>query len=184
MHLLRFSLAYVSFKARKAVAADRKAIYHAVTGAEAEQQLAACAEKWDARYPSLSQSWRSNWARVSPLFGFPDDIRRAGYTTNAIESLNMSLRKVIKTRASFPNDENACRARRRFCSPPPPDFFVLFNDQRDSSLTVNPRELRVKLAAPLLEELQVFVLSGPTAARPAKHSDGLIKLVAAASKQV
>jgi len=107
VHLMRFSLAYVSFKDRKAVAADLKLIYRAVTVEEAEQQLNAFAEKWDARYPSIAKSWRANWARVIPMFGFPDDIRRAVYTTNAIESLNMRLRKVIKTRASFPNDDAA-----------------------------------------------------------------------------
>jgi putative transposase len=107
VHLMRFSLAYVSFKDRKNVAADLKVIYRAATATEAEQYLAAFAEKWDARYPSISKSWRTNWARVIPMFGFPDDIRRAVYTTNAIESLNMSLRKVIKTRASFPNDDAA-----------------------------------------------------------------------------
>jgi putative transposase len=107
VHLMRFSLCYVSFKERKDVAADLKLIYRAASAEEAEQQLTAFAEKWDGRYPSIAKSWRSNWARVIPMFGFPDDIRRAVYTTNAIESLNMSLRKVIKTRASFPNDDAA-----------------------------------------------------------------------------
>lgn len=107
VHLVRFSLAYVSYKDRKAVAADLKLIYRAATAEEAEESLAAFAGKWDARYRSIAKSWRSNWARVVPLFGFPDEIRRAVYTTNAIESLNMSLRKVIKTRASFPSDEAA-----------------------------------------------------------------------------
>jgi len=104
---MRISLAYVSFKDRKAVGADLKVIYRAASAQEAEQLLTAFAEKWDTRYPSISKSWRANWARVIPMFGFPDDIRRAVYTTNAIESLNMSLRKVIKTRASFPNDDAA-----------------------------------------------------------------------------
>src|ERR671930_797852 len=107
VHLMRFSLAYVSFKDRKGVASDLKPIYRAASAEEAGQQLDAFAEKWDARYPSISKSWRANWARVIPMFGLPDDIRRAVYTTNAIESLNMSLRKVIKTRASFPNDDAA-----------------------------------------------------------------------------
>jgi putative transposase len=107
VHLMRFSLCYVSFKDRKAVAAGLKAVYRAASAAEAEQQLEAFAAEWDAPYPSISKSWRANWARVTPMFGLPDDIRRAVYTTNAIESLNMSLRKVIKTRASFPNDEAA-----------------------------------------------------------------------------
>lgn len=107
VHLVRFSLAYVSYKDRKAVAADLKLIYRAATVEEAGENLAAFAEKWDARYPSIARSWRANWARIVPMFGFPDEIRRAIYTTNAIESLNMSLRQVIKTRASFPNDEAA-----------------------------------------------------------------------------
>ncbi len=107
VHLMRFSLAYVSFKERKVVASDLKQIYRAVTVEEAEQQLNAFAEKWDVRYPSIAKSWRTNWARVIPMFGMPSDIRRAVYTTNAIESLNMNLRKVIKTRASFPNDDAA-----------------------------------------------------------------------------
>lgn len=89
------------------VAAALKAIYRAATSTEAEQQLEACAEKWDARIPSIAKSWRAKWARVIPMFGFPDDIRRAVYTTNAIESLNLSLRKVIKPRPSFPNDDAA-----------------------------------------------------------------------------
>jgi putative transposase len=107
VHLMRFSLAYVSFKDRKGVAADLKAIYRAASAEEAEHQLEAFAGKWDGRYPSISKSWRANWARIIPMFGLPDDIRRAVYTTNAIESLNMNLRKAIKTRASFPNDEAA-----------------------------------------------------------------------------
>lgn len=107
VHLVRFSLAYVSYKDRKAVATDLKLIYRAATLEEAEENLATFAEKWDARYPSIAKSWRANWARILPMFGFPDEIRRAVYTTNAIESLNMSLRKVIKTRASFPSDDAA-----------------------------------------------------------------------------
>jgi putative transposase len=107
VRLVRFSLAYVSYKDRKAVAADLKLIYRAATVEEAEHQLAEFAATWEARYPSISKSWKANWSRVIPMFGFPDEIRRAVYTTNAIESLNMSLRKVIKTRASFPSDEAA-----------------------------------------------------------------------------
>jgi putative transposase len=78
-----------------------------VTAEEAELRLEEFAEKWDGRYASIAKSWRSNRARITPMLGLPDDIRRAVYTTNAIESLNMSLRKIIKTRASFPNDEAA-----------------------------------------------------------------------------
>jgi putative transposase len=104
---MRFSLCYLSFKDRNGVAAGLKAIYRAAGAGEAEQQLEEFAAEWDARYPSISKSWRLNWERITPMFGLPDDIRRAVYTTNAIESLNMSLRKVSKTRASFPNNAAA-----------------------------------------------------------------------------
>ncbi len=107
VHLVRYSLAFVSFKDRKEVAADLKAIYQAVTVEEAEGQLDKFAATWDDRYPLIAKSWRSNWARLVPMFGYPPEIRRAVYTTNTIESLNMSLRKILKTRASFPSDEAA-----------------------------------------------------------------------------
>lgn len=107
VHLMRHSLCYVSYKDRKEVALDLKLIYRAATSEEAEHHLSEFAQKWDARYPMIAKSWRVNWARVVPMFGLPDEIRRAVYTTNAIESLNMSLRKVIKNRASFPTDEAA-----------------------------------------------------------------------------
>ncbi len=112
VHLVRYSLAYVSFKDRKALVGDlktiyRKTIYRATSLEEAEHQLEAFAGKWDARYPMIAKSWRANWARVIPMFGLPEDIRRAVYTTNSIESLNMSLRKIIKCRSSFPSEEAA-----------------------------------------------------------------------------
>ena len=107
LHQNRYSLAYVSFKDRKALVADLKTIYRAASVEEAEHHLEAFAEKWDSRYPMIAKSWRANWARVIPMFGLPEDIRRAVYTTNAIESLNMSLRKIIKSRSSFPNEEAA-----------------------------------------------------------------------------
>ena len=107
VHLVRYSLAFVSFKDRKAVASDLKAIYQATSTQEAEQHLEEFASKWDERYPLIAKSWRANWLRLVPMFGYPPEIRRAVYTTNTIESLNMSLRKIIKTRASFPSDEAA-----------------------------------------------------------------------------
>ena len=107
VHLVRYSLAFVSFKDRKAVAADLKAVYQAVTVEEAEGHLEEFAATWDERYPLIAKSWRANWLRLVPMFGYPPEIRRAVYTTNTIESLNMSLRKIIKTRASFPSDEAA-----------------------------------------------------------------------------
>lgn len=105
VHLVRHSLNYVGWKQRKEVANDLKTIYTSATEDEAEMRLAKFAAKWDSRFPMISKSWRSNWARVIPFFAHPPEIRRVIYTTNAIESLNMSLRKVTKTRRSFPNDE-------------------------------------------------------------------------------
>jgi putative transposase len=107
------------------VAAELKPIYGAATSEEAQQRLARFAEKWDGRYPSISQIWRRNWEQVTPFFAYPTEIRKVIYTTNAVESLNMSLRKVIKTRGSFPNEEAATkllylaleRAARRWTRP-------------------------------------------------------------------
>ena len=105
VHLVRHSLAFVSYKDRKEVVADLKTIYRAATEAEAAQQLEFFTEKWKGRYPAIAASWHANWARLIPMFGYPPEIRKVIYTTNAIESLNMSLRKVIKTRSSFPNED-------------------------------------------------------------------------------
>jgi putative transposase len=88
------------------VADDLKSIYQAATVELAEKNLEAFAEKWDATHPSISKSWRNNWERIIPLFSYPEDIRKAIYTTNAIESLNMLLRKVTKNRGHFPSDES------------------------------------------------------------------------------
>ena len=105
VHLVRHSLNYVGWKQRKEVAQDLKTIYTAATDVEAEQRLAEFSLKWDAKFPMIAKSWRSNWTRVIPFFAHPPEIRKVIYTTNAIESLNMSLRKVTKARGSFPNDE-------------------------------------------------------------------------------
>lgn len=105
VHKIRNSLAYVSWKDRKILAADLKTIYSAKTLIEAEMALDAFSEKWDGQYPSISASWRRDWMRLIPFFDYPADIRRAIYTTNAIESLNMTLRKVIKNKRMFPTDE-------------------------------------------------------------------------------
>jgi putative transposase len=107
VHQVRASLNYVSWKQRKAVAADLRPIYQASTVEQAGQRLDGFAAKWDETYPTISQMWRRNWDRLTPFFAYPADIRKVIYTTNAVESLNMSLRKVIKTRGSFPTQEAA-----------------------------------------------------------------------------
>jgi len=105
VHMVRNSLNFVSWKVQREVAADLKLIYSATTVDQAEQQLTDFELKWDKDYLPISQSWRRNWARIIPFFDYPAEIRKVIYTTNAIESINMSLRKAIKTRASFPTDE-------------------------------------------------------------------------------
>jgi len=104
VHMVRHSLKYVSWKQRKEVAADLKTIYQAATAEQAEMNLTEFEVKWDKTHPSIGQSWRRNWERIIPFFAYPAEIRKVIYTTNAIESLNMSLRKVTKNRGSFPND--------------------------------------------------------------------------------
>ena len=106
VHLVRYSLNYISWKLRKEVALDLRTIYAAATVEEAEQRLDEFEEKWGAAYPSIAQSWRRNWPRIIPFFDYPPEIRKVIYTTNAIESVNMSLRKITKNRGSFPSDES------------------------------------------------------------------------------
>jgi putative transposase len=103
VHMVRQSLSYVGWKERKAVAADLKQIYRAATEAEAEQALRDFEVKWDRKYPSISKSWRTHWPELITFLKYPQDIRKALYTTNAIESLNRSLRKISKNRGVFPN---------------------------------------------------------------------------------
>jgi len=102
--MIRNSVKYVNWKDRKAICSDLKHIYSAATEQQAELALDAFGKKWDLKYPTISHMWRNHWERVIPFFDYPQDIRKVIYTTNAIESLNRSLRKVIKTKGAFPND--------------------------------------------------------------------------------
>jgi len=104
VHMIRNSVKYVNWKDRKLICEDLKTIYKSATEQQAEQALDMFGKKWDSKYPTISQMWRNNWERVIPFFDYPEDIRKVIYTTNAIESLNRSLRKVIKTKGAFPND--------------------------------------------------------------------------------
>jgi len=106
VHMVRNSLKYVSWKQKKAVAQDLKEIYASSTVDEARLALDSFSEIWDKQYPTISKSWKSNWENIIPFFDYPAEIRKVIYTTNAIESLNMSLKKVIKSRGSFPNDDS------------------------------------------------------------------------------
>ena len=109
VHMVRASLNYVNWKERKQVAADLKSIYRAATVEEAERQLEMFAARWDQKYPTISAMWRRNWLGIIPFFQFPAEIRKIVYTTNAVESLNMSLRKAIKTRGAFPSEDAALK---------------------------------------------------------------------------
>jgi putative transposase len=105
VHLVRHSLNYVSWKLRNEVADDLKRIYQSATVEAAEAKLTEFEEKWNATHAPIAQSWRRNWPRIIPFFDYPPEIRKVIYTTNAIESVNMSLRKITKNRGSFPSDE-------------------------------------------------------------------------------
>lgn len=109
VHMVRNSLKFVTWKDRKAVAADLKKIYKSLTVDEAEQELTAFGKKWDGKYPSIAQSWRRHWPNLITLFDYPDDIRKVIYTTNAIESLNSVIRKAINNRKVFPHDQAAMK---------------------------------------------------------------------------
>ena len=109
VHMVRNSLKFVSYKDRKALVVDLKKIYNSPTAEKAEIELENFTKIWDNKYPLISKSWRNNWSKIIPFFAYPEDIRKAIYTTNAIESLNMTLRKVLKTRASFPTNEAALK---------------------------------------------------------------------------
>lgn len=109
VHLVRASLNYVNWKERKQVAADLKEIYRAATAAQAEMELNAFQARWGSKYQAIGKLWKENWARVVPFFEFPAEVRKVIYTTNAVESLHMSLRKIIKTRGSFPSEEAAIK---------------------------------------------------------------------------
>jgi putative transposase len=109
VHMMRNSLAFVSWKDRKAVAAGLKSIYQSITVAEAERELDSFAQQWDKQYPNISKSWRRHWVNLIAFFDYPDEIRKIIYTTNAIESLNSVIRQATERRKLFPNDQAAMK---------------------------------------------------------------------------
>jgi len=109
VHLVRAALRYVSTQDSKAVIADLKKIYQAATVIEAEQALEAFAQAWHAKYPTITKMWRAKWTDIITLFDFPAPIRKAIYTTNAIESVNSVIRKFTRNRKIYPNEESALK---------------------------------------------------------------------------
>jgi putative transposase len=109
VHQIRSSMRYVADRDRKKVAADLKPIYRAPNIEAAEQALAAFDETWGERYPMIADSWRARWQHITPFLALPADLRRAVYTTNSIENLNRQIRKTIKTRGHFPDEQAATK---------------------------------------------------------------------------
>jgi len=109
VHMVRNSTKYVSYKERKILCADLKTIYQAPDEKQALQALDQFTKKWDTKYPMIAKSWKKNWDKIIPMFLFPDEIRRSIYTTNAIESVNMTLRKASRNHRIFPDDESAIK---------------------------------------------------------------------------
>jgi transposase-like protein len=109
VHMVRNSLKLVPWKDYKEVTADLKRIYQSITEQEASLELDSFSEKWDEKYPHISKSWRTHWVNLITIFDYPADIRKVIYTTNAIESLNSVIRKSVKTRKVFPNDDAALK---------------------------------------------------------------------------
>lgn len=105
VHMIRNSLRFVSYKDRKDLVKDLRPVYSAASREEAKVALEAFEQKWGRRYPMIGDSWRSNWERVVPFLDFPPEVRKVIYTTNAIESLNSTLRKLLHYRGHFPNDD-------------------------------------------------------------------------------
>lgn len=107
VHMVRNSMKFVPWKDYKAISADLKKIYQSATEEEALLSLDQFAQQWDDKYPQISKSWRAHWQNLNTLFNYPQDIRKAIYTTNAIESLNSVIRKATKKRKLFPTDDSA-----------------------------------------------------------------------------
>jgi transposase-like protein len=105
VHMVRNSLKYVPWKDMKLVAADLKEIYNSSNAQTAEMALEKFKEKWNEKYPTIYDIWKRNWQGIIPFLAFPDSIRKAIYTTNTIESINRQIRKIIKSKGCFPNDE-------------------------------------------------------------------------------
>ncbi len=110
VHLIRYTMQFASWKERKAIAGALKPIYRADHADAAWQALEAFDEgPWGQKYPAIAQSWRRNWEAVIPFFAFPTDVRKIIYTTNAIESLNASVRKAVRNKGHFPSDQAATK---------------------------------------------------------------------------
>ncbi|WP_211437318.1 transposase, partial [Campylobacter sp. RM16191] len=106
VHMVRSSTKFVSYKDLKAVCKDLKEVYSAINEKAGAKALEDFGKKWDEKYPMIKAAWQRNWNELSEFFNYPKEIRKAIYTTNAIESLNFSLRKITRNKSSFPDDDS------------------------------------------------------------------------------
>jgi putative transposase len=134
VHQVRYSLSFVGWRDRRAVAAKLRAIYNAESASAAEHALEDFDREWGARYPMIAKSWRASWAQLTAFLDFPPELRRMIYTTNAIESLNYQFRKIIKTKGHFPDGDAttkilflALRNIEKKWSMPVPHWHRIFN---------------------------------------------------------
>jgi putative transposase len=109
VHQIRGSLRYVPYKHRRQVAADLKPIYAAPNAEAAETELERFDQSWGERYPMIAQAWRRDWEHITPFLALPDELRRVVYTTNTIEAMHRQIRKAIKTRGHFPDEQAATK---------------------------------------------------------------------------
>ena len=109
VHQIRASLRYVNYRDRRTVAKELRPIYTAANAEEAEKALAAFDKKWGGQYPMIAQGWRANWEHIIPFLSLPGELRRVVYTTNTIEALHRQIRKAIKTRGHFPDEQSATK---------------------------------------------------------------------------
>jgi len=109
VHMIRNSLKYVAWKDYKNIVRDLKTIYKAVSPVAAKEALTVFASSWNVKYPTIAAMWERNWDNIVPFLAYPPDIRRVIYTTNTIEAVNRQIRKVIKTKGSFPSDDSALK---------------------------------------------------------------------------
>ena len=145
VHMVRYSLNYVPWKDRKEVANDLKAIYSSNNEESAKEALHLFKEKWDDKYPMISESWNRNWAEIIPFLAYPEFIRTAIYTTNAIESAHRQIRKIIKSKGLFPNDEAVLKIV----------FLALQNAQKKWSMPIRNWKLALNQFAILFEDRMV-----------------------------
>src|SRR5574344_1565507 len=109
VHMIRSSTKFVSYKDLKAVCRDLKAVYSAVNAEAGHDALEEFGKIWNERYPMIYKSWQANWNDLTEFFNYPEPVRKAIYTTNAIESLNYSLRKITRNKSTFPDDDSICK---------------------------------------------------------------------------